>query len=358
MQNHIPKILFGLLFALSVLSQQAPVCLADGSPGYADIDDYLDSGFDELLNIPLDPNQVNIHEGHIHKKGEWMVGFRYMHMDMQGNLNDDSRIGAQEILSDYRVAPTAMYTEKFMGALMYAPHEDVTLMLMLPYYKKAMSHQTRMGMMFDTHSEGIGDLTFHSHIVLFRSKWNRHLVNLHLGAGFPTGSINRRGNTPAGLNQKLPYPMQLGSGTYDILPGIVYNGIRRDWSWGSYAQAVIRTGKNDNHYRLGNQVDIAGWLTRSWKDWFSSSLRLEGHWWGNITGADPELDITSAPTANPNARAGKRLDLVLSLELYAPEGKLEGQHLGVEIGTPLYQSLDGPQLEMDWRVSAAWQWTF
>ena len=37
---------------------------------------------------------------------------------------------------------------------------------------------------------------------------------------------------------------------------------------------------------------------------------------------------------------------------------LAGQRLGVEIGIPVYQDLDGPQLERDWTFRAGWQWVY
>ncbi len=43
-------------------------------------------------------------------------------------------------------------------------------------------------------------------------------ANLGLTLYFPTGSIDERGATPMGPNMQLPYPMQLGSGTYDLEP--------------------------------------------------------------------------------------------------------------------------------------------
>ena len=48
----------------------------------------------------------------------------------------------------------------------------------------------------------------------------------------------------------------------------------------------------------------------------------------------------------------------MSWEEGAPAGKLEGLRLMVEAGLPIYQSLDGPQLETDSLVSANLEWTF
>lgn len=42
--------------------------------------------------------------------------------------------------------------------------------------------------------------------------------------------------------------MQLGSGTYDALPGITYLAQYGQFSWGAQATATIRLGGNDRDY--------------------------------------------------------------------------------------------------------------
>lgn len=61
----------------------------------------------------------------------------------------------------------------------------------------------------------------------------RHCLHFNAGLSLPTGSIDKQDATPMGPNSKLPYPVQLGSGTYDLLPGLTYNGQDRDLSWGA-----------------------------------------------------------------------------------------------------------------------------
>ncbi|NOQ36009.1 MAG: transporter [Methylococcaceae bacterium] len=319
---------------------------------------FLDASLEEIMRIPLDVNAVNILESHIHKKNQWMVGYRFMHMGMQGNLSDDKQVSNADVLKDYRVAPTSMTMEMHMASLMYAPSDDVTLMAMLPYKRFSMEHVTRMGGRFTTKSEGIGDLTLMANAVAFRTRWNEHVFNVKGGLSLPTGSINERDKTPASDDQKVAYAMQLGSGTVDLLAGLSYGGLTNDWGWGAQALATIRTGKNDNHYRLGDKLEGSIWVTRIWDNWISTSIRANGELWEDIHGADPEFNPRMSPSVNPDIRGGKRLNMLLSMELYAPEGALKGQHLGFEIGLPVYQSLDGPQLEADWIISAGWQWTF
>ena len=321
-------------------------------------ENFLDASLEEIMRIPLDINAVNILESHLHKKNEWMVGYHFMHMGMQGNLSNDKQISNTKVLEKYMVAPTSMTMEMHMASLMYAPTDDLTLMAMLPYKRFSMKHVTRMGGQFTTKSEGLGDLTLMANTVAFRTRWDEHIFNIKGGLSIPTGSINQRDKTPARDDQKVAYAMQLGSGTVDFLAGLSYSGLTRNWGWGAQALTTIRTGKNDNHYRLGDRLDGSIWLTRIWDNWISTSLRANGELWDDIHGADPEFNLAMSPSVSPDIRGGKRLNMLLSVDIYAPKGVLKGQHLGFEIGLPVYQSLDGPQLELDWTISVGWQWTF
>jgi len=40
----------------------------------------------------------------------------------------------------------------------------------------------------------------------------------------------------------------------------------------------------------------------------------------------------------------------------AQEPGLRGHRLALEVGRPVYQNLDGPQLEADWTATLGWQW--
>ena len=53
------------------------------------------------------------------------------------------------------------------------------------------------------------------------------------------------------------------------------------------------------------------------------------------------------PTADPDLRAGQRLDLGLGVNFLNGTGDLAGLRLAAELLLPVYQDLDGPQLEVD-----------
>jgi len=307
---------------------------------------------------PYDLTPIGVMGGHTHHAGGLMLSYRYMYMSMDGNRIGTNRVSNQKVLEDFKVTPTDMNMQMHMFGLMYAPTDYITLMGMIPYVKKSMNHLTRMGTRFRTETDGIGDIKFAGLIKVF-DNYNQR-VHINAGMSFPTGSIDEKGDTPMGPNQQLPYPMQLGSGTFDLLPGITYLGQHNYISWGSQVSGTIRLGENDRDYTLGDELDITAWGAWDWYNWISTSARLDWQFWGNIDGADPALNPAVVPTADPNLRGGNRLDMLFGVNFYVPEGPplIKGQKLAVEFGLPIYQDLDGPQLETDWVLTLGWQYAF
>ena len=299
---------------------------------------------------------IGVMGDHAHKKGEVMFSYRYMLMEMDGNRDGTDSISDSEVLQDFMVTPVDMTMQMHMFGAMYAPSDDVTLMAMVPYVTKEMEHLTRMGTRFTTNSEGFGDIKTSALYTIFNKDKQR--VHLNLGVSFPTGSIEEKDDTPAGEDQILPYPMQIGSGTFDLLPGITYLGQSGKGSWGAQALTTLRLGKNDNGYRLGNKYQLSGWVARNWTDWLSTSLRLTGTTWGDIDGADDRLNPMMIPTADPDLRNGTQINLGFGVNLYAPKGNLQGSRLAMEFELPILRDLDGPQLETDWQFTLGLQSSF
>ncbi len=188
--------------------------------------------------LPDDPTELSIEElstldafpknaltFHTHLAKELMFSYKYIFMQMKGNRDGTNKVSNDEVLESFPITPTEMSMQMHMFNLMYAPTDNLTFMTMIPYIQLKMDHITRSGVKFTTKSEGFGDLklktiyTFYGNI-----RRDKHRFLLDAGISFPTGSINERDDTPAGSNQKLPYPMQLGSGTFDLLPAIIYIG--------------------------------------------------------------------------------------------------------------------------------------
>lgn len=295
---------------------------------------------------------IGVMGDHRHADGEWMVSYRFKAMKMEGSLNGSNSVSNQQVLNRFMVTPTEMTMTGHMIGLMHAPTDDVTVMLMLPFMDKSMTHLTRTGRQFTTNSSGLGDVKASALINLWSK--DKHRLHFHAGISLPTGTIDARDTTPMGSDSLLPYPMQLGSGTYDLMPGLTYTGFSENWSWGAQALGTVRLGENKRGYKLGNVGDISLWGARKWNDSLSTSVRLNATTWGDISGRDSRLNARVIPTADPTLRAGTRLDALLGIN-----GNFgNGHRLSVEGGLPIAQSLDGFQLETDWIVTGGWQFSF
>ena len=325
----------------------------------SDYDDIQEMSLAELLEVELDSMAVTgIH--HTHQRGEWMVGYSFMYMDMHGNRDGTNNLSPGDVLAEgYMVTPTSMDMEMHMFNAMYGITDQLTAMVMLPYIRKSMDHLRMDGVRFTTESRGIGDVSMMGLYDLYRDGPHR-LIGV-LGVSFPTGSISESDNLPgmpAGASTRLPYPMQLGSGTFDLLPGMTYLGQTLGWQWGLHSDGTVRLDENKYDYRLGNAYEVSGWGARKITKWASGSIRLVWDQWFDIHGADSVLIPAMVPTADPNLRAGQRLTVMLGVNVFAEEGRLKGLRGTIEGGIPTYQHLDGPQLEMDWTLNFTLEWNY
>ncbi len=287
------------------------------------------------------------------KAGRWMVGYQVTFDKMDGNLVETHRISDVAILDRFEAAPTDMTMQMHMGMVMYAPTDKLTLMAIVPYVRKSMNHVTRDGEHFTERTSGLGDVELRGLYSLYARKDLRHRFLLNAGIGLPTGSINR---TMGGM--RLEYPMQLGSGTVSLIPGFIYLGQAAPWGWGAEFIPTLRVGRNGNGYRLGNRYQPSVWGARRLTPWLSVSVRADGDVWRNVRGADAALDQMDEPTKDPNLQGGKRFDLTFGASVHPAEGSLKGQEFFVHIDKPIWQSLDGPQLQKRWVARLGWQWEF
>lgn len=307
---------------------------------------------------------IGVMGDHTHEPGEVMLSYRYMRMGMNGLRDDDERISRSRVLQDFAVTPTRMDMEMHMFGAMMSPMERLTLMLMVPYVLLDMEHRTRMGTTFSTRSEGLGDVRATAMVDLLEGA--HHDVHASLGLSFPTGSLTEVDRTPLSSPAKvrLPYPMQLGSGTWDLLPGLTYLGRQGRVSWGAQGQGEIRLNENHAQYRLGNAYGLTGWGGYELAHWVSASLRVAWEHTLNVRGRDANIATTNpmmvplVPTADPGRRATMRLDVLAGLNFVVPDSPLEGLRFAVEAGLPAYQRLDGPGLETDWILTLGVQYAF
>lgn len=194
--------------------------------------------------------------------GAYMVNYRPMFMHMEGTQIGSTDRSPEYIVSNVsnphsppstlRVVPTKMDVQMHMLMAMYAPTNRLTLMAMTSYNQKKMSHITfaggtgssRLGT-FTTESSGVGDTSVSAIYQLYDDGRNR--VQLTAGLSLPTGSTRENdavlAPTGASPTLRLPYAMQLGSGTYDFLPTVTWRRRAGPWTFATRYSGVIRVGR-------------------------------------------------------------------------------------------------------------------
>ncbi len=317
---------------------------------------------------------IGVMGDHMHKAGEWMFSYRYMSMSMEDNLQGSNNISPEGIRDSglgLRVVPLQMTTDMHMFGAMYAPSDKLTLMLMVNYVEKEMDHLTFMMPMgpmmpmsmnetgvFTTKTSGIGDTKIGA-LYSLRSGDNTN-IHLNLGLSIPTGKIDYTDQILTPMNTtpspRLPYPMQLGSGTYDIQPGITYAGTRNSWDWGSQVKMIIRLDDNDEGYSLGDQTQVTSWGGYRFTHWLTGSLRLTYTHADEISGKDALINLP-VQTSNPDNFGGERIDLGVGITLIGSEGAQKGHRLALEYETTIDQDVNGIQMEMQDMLTIGYQFS-
>ncbi len=185
-------------------------------------------------------------------------------------------------------------------------------------------------------------------------------VKINLGLTLPTGSNHNLGGALLQTEGNYSiarafYGMQSGTGTFDVLPGILYAGKIAPWSWGLSYRARLPVGLNKEGYMWGNYQEVNAWGGYTWFPGFTTSVRGSFNIQSPIVGAD-HMMLGKLQSANPNFYGGKRIEIFAGADI---DGKLFGAPgftIGVEAGVPLYQNLNGPQLSKNWQAGMALRW--
>ena len=317
------------------------------------------------VNTPFSHGPIGLMGDHSHKKGEWMFSYRNMSMEMSGLRSEKFKLSNNEIFNNnlnesggnYMNAPQDMIMNMHMFGMMYGLSNHTTLMVMLPYLKNSMTLKYRApsGGEFNSQSEGLGDIKITAlHLLKHTEHGNLHLIN---GLSIPTGEIEETGVLPNDSSVRLPYTMQLGTGSLGYILGVNWLEHRKNKSWGTQIKSTFTTEDNENDYRVGNKYEFNTWFSESINSETSYSLRLNLQSQENITGHD-EL-IENLRNDNPLARTDKGMTTInigIGLNFLWSHGLLKGQRSAVELVIPIYQDVNGIQMNNESILTIGWQY--
>lgn len=310
---------------------------------------------------------LNVMEDHTHAKGQWMVSYQFQHMKMQGNIQGRDSISNNDFVTTIsnpnappatlRVVPTEMDMNMHMLGTMYGLTDKITLMAMAMYMDNSMEHITYAGMSgttvlgrFKTETKGWGDTSLSGIYNLYETQKTR--INISLGVSAPTGSIKEEYTVLTPMNMtprlRLPYAMQLGSGTWDGLLGATYSGQSDKWSWGAQYKATIRLeDENSQSYRLGDRHIVNTWAGRQLSPSIAVLGKISLEKTGKIKGRDANI-TAPVQTANPNNYGGKFINAGIGLQYRPKYTPIRGISIDTELTLPIYQNVNGVQMERDW----------
>lgn len=319
---------------------------------------------------------IGVMGDHVHNAGEFMFSYRYMRMEMEGNRIGQSEVSPEFIVQNVpnrfdgpenlRVVPLDMTMEMHMIGGMYGLTDDITIMAMVPVVTNTMNHVTFQGMSgterlgtFQTDSSGLGDVGVSG---LFRVRDNgRDQLVAKLGLRAPTGDIEDTHPVLTPMNTRpilrMPYPMQVGTGTFALNPGMTWRRYVGPASVGVNYDGVLQLGRNDEGYTQGDQHTLSSWISYGWAPWVSTSLRVRGLTREQMQGRDDQV-MAPVQTANPDFHGGDRAEAGIGVNLQGVRGGLRGHRVAFEVLWPFYQDLNGPQLETDSTLTVGYQYAW
>lgn len=295
---------------------------------------------------------IGVMRDHIHNKGEFMLSYRINYMQMKELKNGDDKVTTQTALQNYNMVPNEMTMKMHMVGAMYGFNDKLTFASMLGFIEKNMQNIKKDNSLTKNKVNGISDLKLNALYKFYQRDKKR--VQFNLGISLPTGSIDNKNSQ----GKRLAYAMQIGSGSYELLPGIHYSNKINCFSYGGQINLNFRLNHNKYAYKLGDHYNITAWLAKKLNNNISISSRLDYNKNEDIEGKDSSLMINMMPTANNALQARESLDLLLGTNLLFSESYLENHRLAFEIALPLYQKIAGPNLANDYKLTIGWQKVF
>ncbi len=283
------------------------------------------------------------------------IGVRYYQEQFRGTSLGTLPISSDDILDVFSVAPLTLDKETAEVDLRLGLFGFVTLQASMPFTQAEMLSTTD-AVFFETASRTYGDVSIRG---LFNVlEMNEYRMSLTLGATVPTGRIRKQDTGAFAVREILPYAMQGGSGTPDILAGLTFLVQNEVASTGAQINTVTRVVDNRRGYRLGDEFSISVWGAHNLSDWVSVSIRALYETWDDVIGSEPGTDGSIDPAANSFAQGGERLQIPFGVNLFLREGPFAGHRLLLEWYYPIHEDLNGPQLATDRTLVVSWQTFF
>ena len=269
------------------------------------------------------------------------IGYRFIAARYERHQEGRREVSAEEVLGRYGRVMTRMDVEANVFSLGYRANENWMVHLSVPFLRMAGDVESLDENMFSLAVEGVSDLEVN--ISRYFHLDPQTQVALNLGIGVPTGSIDmkRRGSL-------LPYSIQLGSGTWDLSPGIAAVRETGRFELGASVETDIHLGNNSRGYSSGNAVAGTMWVDYSVNPHLEFGVFVRGF---HLDGVEAFMqEGKSALHWNPGNYGGDFVEGGLSVRLLHPSCPYGGKFLEIRASRPLWRNANGIHLVNDWTL--------
>lgn len=190
-------------------------------------------------------------------------------------------------------------------------------------------------------ASGLGDLRIVGRV---QKSGLRTSYGLQFGLKLPTGRFDQDFATGPQAGELLDRGLQLGTGTTDVLVGASYF-TRPFVSVGCFAQVMLDQPLNSRErYRPGPSLAFNSGIRFLTTGWLTPQVQLNVRWDGRETGSNSDHDNSGSTVIHLSP--GVTADLSNRVHAFA------------FVQLPLYQRVNGLQLEPRWLLSAGFRYDF
>ena len=265
---------------------------------------------------------------------ETNVRFEYYNQsELRSGTHNVNRAGL-DLPNDDEIQQSTVNRNTVLG-LDYGLNHEWSISSEIPYYDRFHSTIAAGDTEISTsHANGLGDLR-----VLGR--WQnfspRESYGLQFGLKLPTGRFDQNFSTGLEAGTPLDRGLQLGTGTTDLLLGASYF-VRIGNTFGYFAQAILDQPLDERDgFRPSSSVNLNGGLRLLTTSGLTPQLQLNGRWDGRESGLNADRDNSG--------------DTMLYLSPGVTTELNDHLHIFVFFQVPLYQRVNGLQLEPRWLLS-------
>ncbi len=275
--------------------------------------------------------------------GGWRLDTRFDFFD-QDQLRDGTDSVARGDLKFPSEREVQQYTINRNYALSadYSPNKDWGVGINLPWFDR--SHATIAAgdaTVSTSHDQGIGDLRILARYSGFDAQRS---TGFEFGLKLPTGKFDSTFASGPQQGETLDRGVQLGTGTTDLLLG-VYNFGALSQDWGYFAQALLQQPLNSREdFRPGNGLNLNFGLRYNASETFVPALQINARIEKREQGANADVENSGATLVYLSPGATWNFSRRFSAYAF--------------IQTPIYQRVNGLQIEARWLGSVGLHYIF